>query len=331
MITNSLQKHKDYKIGVWGLGRHSINNIIPAINNVEKLILYGVFSRNKKNVNKCCEEWNCKTWKSLDEMLSDSDLDIIYLSTPPGLHYEQGRKVLESNKHLWCEKPFTMELDNSEKLIKLAKDKKLSICESFMYLYHPQFLKIKNFIDDHKLGNPKSIHFRFGLPKLDKPGFRFNKKLGGSCLFDVGCYPVSGLLSLMPNAKVAILKTLINFDNSNSIDVNGSAFLKIGSDTNCFMEWAYDRSYRNDIDIWFDKGNLYSEKIFSKDLKYKPSLELRDLYGNLSAIKIDSANHFEAMLESFLNSIGNTNKMSNNRKEIFNQSALLEKIKYFKN
>ena len=322
---------KEYKIAVWGLGKHSINNIIPAINCVEELNLLGVYSRNNENVNKCCKKWNCKTWDSISEMLSDPKLDIIYLSTPPGLHYDQGMDILQSNKHLWCEKPVTLELEKSQNLIKLAKQKKLSICESFMYLYHPQFIKLKKFIDSYEFGKPKSIHCRFGLPQLEHPGFRFDKKLGGSCLFDVGCYPISAILSLMPNTKVTILKSLINLNTSNSIDIDGSVLLKLESDIYCLLEWAYNRSYRNDIDIWFDKGSLYTDKIFSKDSKYKPSLELRDLYGNLSTVRIDSLNHFEVMLKSFSSSIGNDNKMNEHRKIVINQSSLLEKIKYFKN
>ena len=200
-----------------------------------------------------------------------------------------------------------------------------------MYLYHPQFIKLKEFINSYEFGKPRSIHFRFGLPQLEYPGFRFDKKLGGSCLFDVGCYPISAILALMPNIKVTIIKSIVNFNTANSIDIDGLVLLKLESDIYCLLEWAYNRSYRNDIDIWFDKGSLFSEKIFSKDPNYKPSLELRDLHGNLSIIRIDSLNHFDAMLKSFSNSIGNNNKMNEHRKKIVKQSALLEDIKYFKN
>ena len=59
-------------------------------------------------VKDCSIKWGCSSWDTTEDMLIDSNLDIIYLSTPPGLHYEQGMRVLRSNKHLWCEKPITL-------------------------------------------------------------------------------------------------------------------------------------------------------------------------------------------------------------------------------
>ena len=84
---------------------------------------------------------------------------------------------------------------------KISDQRNLSACEGFMYLYHPQFIKLKEYIDKRKLGKIKSINCRFGLPKLDNPGFRFSRKLGGSCLLDVGSYPLSAILALFPDKE----------------------------------------------------------------------------------------------------------------------------------
>ena len=116
---------KNKKIAVWGLGKHSLTNIHPAIHITEGLEIYGVYSRNKVIVKECCKKWDCKTWDTIGNMLLDSNLDIIYLATPPGLHYKQGLKVLQSNKHLWCEKPFTTELEKSENLIEISDQRNL--------------------------------------------------------------------------------------------------------------------------------------------------------------------------------------------------------------
>jgi predicted dehydrogenase len=319
---------KNKTIAVWGLGKHALKNILPSIYVTDGIEIYGVYSRNKEIVQECCKKWNCKSWNTIGDMLSDSNLDIIYLATPPGLHYEHGLKVLQANKHLWCEKPFTTNLENSQNLIEVSSQNDLSVCEGFMYLYHPQFIKLKGYIDKRELGKVKSIYCRFGLPKLDNPGFRFNRQLGGSCLLDVGCYPVSAILTLFPKNEIEILSTFMKKSTSKSVDVEGGAYLKLDSDINCFLEWAYNRAYRNDIDIWAESGSIYTDKIFSKDSDYKPNFQVRDLYGNLLTIDIDSKNHFELMLKSFSDSIGNVNKTNQQRERILKLAVLLDQIKY---
>ena len=271
---------RNNKIVVWGLGKHALNNILPAVHITKGLEIYGVFSRNKEIVKKCCKQWECRSWDTINDMLSDSNLDIIYLATPTGLHYEHGLKVLQSNKHLWCEKPFTTELKESENLIEISDQRNLSVCEGFMYLYHPQFIKLKEYIDKKELGKIKSIYCRFGLPTLDNPGFRFSRKLGGSCLLDVGSYPLSAILALFPDKEIKVISTHLKKSDTSYIDIEGKAFIRIDADIDCVLEWAYNRAYRNDIDIWGEEGSLYTDNIFSKKSAYQPEFLLRDLYGN---------------------------------------------------
>lgn len=319
---------RNNKIVVWGLGKHALDNILPAVHITKGLEIYGVFSRNKEIVKKCCKQWECRSWDTIDDMLSDPNLDIIYLATPTSLHYEHGLKVLQSNKHLWCEKPFTTNLEKTQNLIDISNKRNLSVCEGFMYLYHPQFLKLKEYIDKKELGKIKSIYCRFGLPKLENPGFRFNKQLGGSSLLDVGCYPASVISALFPKKEVKIINSIMKKSDENSIDIEGKAHLNLEPDISCVIEWAYNRSYRNDIDIWGEFGSIFTDKIFSKKSTYKPFLEIRDLHGNPSIIEIDSQNHFELMLKSFTDSIRNSNKINQQRNRILTQAALLDKIRY---
>ena len=318
---------KNKKIAVWGLGAHAIKNIIPAINFVENLDLVGVYSRNKNTVKDCCIKWDCKSWDSIKEMLSDDNIDIVYLCTPPGLHYKHGIQILNSNKHLWCEKPFTTDLDFTKNLIDISINKKLSVFEGFMYLYHPQFIQLKKYVENKFVGKIKTVYSRFGLPKLDNPGFRYNKMLGGSCLFDVGCYPLSVILELFSGKKIEIEKSSIVKLNSDSVDFEGKTSLIIDSDITCILEWAYNRAYRNEIDIWADSGNIFTDKIFSKDSTYKPIIEIKDVFGNQSKKLIKSDNHFNKMLQYFTISMGDQKKMDQERERIFNLANLLDKIK----
>ena len=87
------------KIAVWGLGKHAMQNILPALAQNTKIELYGIHSRNKDVVNQCVKDFHCISWENSDEMLKDPCLDIIYVTSPTGIHSSQGLKILESDKH----------------------------------------------------------------------------------------------------------------------------------------------------------------------------------------------------------------------------------------
>ena len=117
------------KIAVWGLGKHAINNILPALKVLSDIELIGVFTREESIRNECANNFDCKTWENHNEMLRDNDIDIVYLATPPALHYQYGIEILLAGKHFWCEKPFTTNLDDTKHLflfqpLKILEQKK---------------------------------------------------------------------------------------------------------------------------------------------------------------------------------------------------------------
>ena len=263
------------KVAVWGLGKHAIKNILPALKKSSELELYGIFSRNNDVVDICKRDFHCLSWSTSEELLKDNEVDIVYLSTPPGLHYEQGLKILNAKKHFWCEKPFTTNLIDATEVLELSERNDLSACEAFMYQYHPHFIKLKETLDKEILGKISKINCTFTLPELENPGYRFKPDLGGSALLDVGSYTLSAILNLFPKSDIDLIDAKIFRKDTNSVDLEGKVKLKIDKDINCFLVWAYNQSYKNEIVIEGDKGFLYTDKIFSKDSNYIPSIVIR--------------------------------------------------------
>ena len=68
-----------------------------------------------------------KAYNSYQQLIDDPEVDIVYVSTPNGLHYEWSSKALKSGKHVLCEKPFTSNAKEMKKLVQLATEKGL-IC-----------------------------------------------------------------------------------------------------------------------------------------------------------------------------------------------------------
>ncbi len=310
---------------VWGLGPHSVKNILPAIQATEGLRLKGVCSRNPSKVEQTAREFKCQGWTDPEKMLSDPGVDIVYLSTPIALHYEQGRSVLQARKHLWCEKPLANAHHQVQELARLSRELKLSLAEGFMYLYHPQFSRLQKLLNEHT-GEVRSLICRFGLPPLENPGFRHSLELGGGAFWDVGCYPLSVVSTLYPKKKVEVLFTQIIRPSKNSIDEYGSTFIQVENGPYISLEWGLNCSYRNEIDIWGKKGSVSTERIFSKASEFTPKFRLFDLKGSETVENGESGDHFIAMFHAFRELTNNPEAAEREREKIESRSRLRDQV-----
>src|SRR2546425_918807 len=314
------------RLVVWGLGGHAIEKILPAVSAASGLELYGVCSRNPTTVADCSSAWKCRGWTDATAMLSDPNVEIVYLATPIGLHAEQGRAVLRAHKHFWSEKAFTSRLSETLGLLELSRQLRLSACETHMYLHHPQFARLSQRVLDGGLGKILSVSCRFGVPKLDRPGFRTDRLLGGGALFDVGAYPISAIQALFPNETETLLWAATASRDGSLVDTDGACVVRLSNDVEAILEWRTNAAYRNEIDIWGESGSLSTERLFSKAAEYRPFLRLRDSHGVETIEHVDAADHFVIMLENFRMSIANEQAMESQRNAIARRARLLDEI-----
>jgi predicted dehydrogenase len=313
-------------IVVWGIGPHAIQNILPAIKGNENLNLYGILTRDIRVLSQISEEYKCIPFSNEDEMLSDTNVQIVYLATPTALHYSQGIKVLESNKHFWSEKPIVQNSDQAYSLVNLANKKNLTIAEGFMYLYHPAFNFLRNSLRANQLGNLNNITIDFGLPHLDRPGFRTDAKLGGGAIYDLGSYAISAVIELFENEKIEVIYCELNYDTNSSIDSSAFVLLKINNSINVTLRWAYNVSYKNEINIWGDEGTLLNKRVFSKSIDYSSEFVFSNMKGNNRIEIIEPSNHFHNMFNVFYGNIYDKFHAKKHQDIVIKRANLLEKL-----
>jgi len=251
-----------FGIAVWGLGNHALNRILPAIYSTNELSLIGVCSRTKKSVLECAEQWDCHGWTNFNEMLNNPDIDIVYLATPIGTHFTLATQALKAGKHVWCEKPLTCDYEDTKSLINLAKKNKKMLTEAFMYLHHPQFGKVQNYVSNSKIDRVRSVICRFGIPTLDNPGFRNDSSLCGGAFWDVASYTVSAVLALFPGQYANVLFSEIHNKQGSSVDTEGRAILRFSQGVLAYLEWGVGVGYKNEIDIWSESSSFLQIKYF---------------------------------------------------------------------
>ncbi len=99
------------------------------------------------------KEMNALTYTDYTLFLADKNIDLVYIATPPSLHYQQSKLALLAGKHVICEKPAALNVADAEQLVAIAKASSLLYVVNLMQRYNPLFAIVKNVIDQKILGN----------------------------------------------------------------------------------------------------------------------------------------------------------------------------------
>jgi hypothetical protein len=122
------------KLGVISTAQINPAAIIHPAESHPSVILHGIASRDLSTAQKHQRKYRfTKAYGSYQDLLDDPDIDIVYISTPNGLHYEWAAKALKAGKHVLCEKPFTANADEAKKLVELAREKGLIVEEAVSF------------------------------------------------------------------------------------------------------------------------------------------------------------------------------------------------------
>tara|TARA_Y100000996_G_scaffold336473_1_gene273069 strand:+ start:6751 stop:8754 length:2004 start_codon:yes stop_codon:yes gene_type:complete len=249
----------------WGIiGYGSIANAFSySIQASTNSKLISVFGRNPKKVDSFAHKFHICAHHQLDNFISSEEIDAIYIATPHSEHFFYALEAIKHEKHVLCEKPFTMNAYESMILLDLANAKNIFLMEAFMYRTHPQ---TKNILDNlNFLSDAKSkimIEASFGF-KADVPATHRlrNPKLGGGAILDVGCYPltmaklIAGQFHGLAFAEPKSLSATGQLDET-GVDLQSHAHLIFSDFIEAKISCAINEDFSNNLIISGSKGTI---------------------------------------------------------------------------
>ncbi len=151
-------KINDLKIAVIGAGRWGKNHVRTAnsLLTSDQIIVLD-FDESRSSIVQDINE-NITFTTNISDIVDDSDISGVIVSTPAETHYDITRKFLEAGKNVLVEKPISLTVEEAEHLAKMADEKKLKLMVGHVLLYHPAVLKIKEEIDQGRIGNLQYIY-----------------------------------------------------------------------------------------------------------------------------------------------------------------------------
>lgn len=175
------------KMAIIGAGNIA-QKMADTIAGLEDVEAYAVASRDYNRAVEFAGRYGfAKAFGSYEEMVCDEAVDLVYIATPHSHHYQHAKLCLEHNKHVLCEKPFMVNADQAEELMKLAESKKLLITEAIWTRYMPSRKMIDDIIARGEIGTPTSLIANLGYP-LTHVERMLTPELAGGALLDLGVY-----------------------------------------------------------------------------------------------------------------------------------------------
>ena len=108
--------------------------------------------------------------QSAQELVAHTDLDLVYIATPPSTHLGYAGVAIDHGKAVYCEKPLAVDVEASRSLVAKAKSRRLPNVVNFGFATGPAVATIKNAIDDGELGELVEIDMQFHFPKWPQAG-----------------------------------------------------------------------------------------------------------------------------------------------------------------
>ena len=138
---------------------------------------------------------------SYEALAHDPAVECVYVATPNTLHYENCLTCLNAGKHVLCEKPFTTDPAQAEELYHLAAEKGLIIMEGLWTRFLPLYAELKSRLLNGDIGTLARVTCQYGfIAKGARKDRKFNSRLGGGALYDIGVYNL-GFLQLAAGAE----------------------------------------------------------------------------------------------------------------------------------
>ena len=318
---------KKINIAVLGASEIAYRRFLPALMKDKRFKYVGVgYYRieDSEKVKLFKENYGGEIFNSFEEVLNNTDIDAVYVPQPPALHYKYGKMVLDSGKHLFMEKPFTISFDETKKLIEIANDRNLAVCENYMFRFHKQIAEFINLVNKGKIGKLNKYEVKFCFPIRQANDFRYIKALGGGALLDCGGYTIM-LSDILFNYEGKLYPNKPIYEEGYEVDMHGSGKI-VRDNVECNFYFGMNDEYSCSLKAYGDKGTLFASRILTAPNDFDVNFEYINLNNEKEIINIGKDDSFLKSINNFYNSIVNKDVRKENIQKIIRQASLIDEM-----
>ena len=190
---------KTNKLGIAlvGLGKYSSGQLAPALKETEYCYLTGIVTGTPDKASKWKKQYdipekNIYSYSNFDDIKDNPDIEIVYVVLPNAMHREYVVRAARAGKHVICEKPMALTVEDCDEMISACKNAKKMLSIGYRLHFEPHNMEMMRLGQKKVFGSIKKMFAEDGLAEVE--GWRLDKSLaGGGPLMDVGIYCVQGV------------------------------------------------------------------------------------------------------------------------------------------
>ena len=306
-------KLKKYNWAILGCG-HIAEKFALELKELPQAVLFGAASRDFSKAQKFATTFGFKkAFGSYQEMVTDAQVDVVYIATPHTFHLEHTLLCLKNKKAVLCEKAFAINSKEVQQMIEASKEHNTFLMEAFWVALTPKFKKVFEIVASQNLGKLFFVKSDFHFLADYNPQSRlFNINLGGGSLLDIGIYPVFNALMFL--GMPANIKTVAHFAPTGS-EESISMLFEYNNGATAVLSSSFKADKKIDTELCFEKGTIKFNRnqddpiILIKDgLKKEVSFEK----GSYEGYKYEAQHVMDCLDKNLIESPVLTNQVSLN-------------------
>ena len=236
------QQKKKLGVALVGLGYYSRDLLAPALQLTEHCELKGIVTGSPEKIPVWQKKYGIKdknvyNYENMHAIANNKEIDVVYIVLPNALHKKYTIIGAEAGKHVWCEKPMAITVQECQEMIDACNKNKVQLTIGYRMQHEPVTQTIIEWAKKKPYGDIKTLNAEAGFynSASDPDHWKINTELGGGAMFDMGVYslnaarystglePVS-VSAIMENSRPDIFTadetTLFNLEFPNGIKAN---------------------------------------------------------------------------------------------------------------
>lgn len=220
---------KKLRWGILSTANIGVKKVIPAMQRGEHTEVTAIASRDLERARRAASALNIpRAYGSYEELLADPEVDAVYNPLPNHLHVPWTARAAEAGKHVLCEKPIAMNAAEAKTLLAVRDRSGMKIGEAFMIRSYSQWLRVRELLDQGRVGELRAVTGVFSYFNEDPANIRNLPEFGGGALLDIGCYMVQASRFAFRRQPVRVVAT-IDRDPAMRTDRLTSGLMDFGS------------------------------------------------------------------------------------------------------
>ena len=198
-------------VALLGLGDYSETQLGPALKSTKHCELRGIVTGTPEKIEKWRSDYGIPEqsvydYTTLPRIADNKAIDVVYVVTPTALHAKYAVMAANAGKHVWCEKPMAMNVEECREIIDACRANNVSLSIGYRLHHEPNTRTVMQLAREKPFGAIRKLRAVAAGRAASESPWRMDPKMGGGALYDMGVYSINALRYATGEEPVRVLK-----------------------------------------------------------------------------------------------------------------------------